>query len=90
MGDQVIGGTLNKNGLLRIKATRVGQETGLAQIIRLVQQAQTEKAPIQAFADRVAGMFVPIVVLIAALTFLVWFIITTIHGIPEAVGHGNA
>jgi len=72
-GDQVIGATINKQGLLRIQATRVGKETALAQIIRLVEETQGSKAPIQKLADRVAGVFVPAVITIAAITFLVWY-----------------
>jgi Cu+-exporting ATPase len=72
-GDPVIGATLNKLGLLQIEATRVGKETALAQIIRLVEQAQGSKAPIQKLADRVSAIFVPAVIGIALLTFLVWF-----------------
>ncbi len=71
-GDQVIGATLNKQGMLRIQATRVGRETALSQIIRLVEETQGSKAPIQRLADRVAGVFVPAVISIAALTFLYW------------------
>lgn len=71
--DAVIGGTLNTNGHLVIEATKVGQETMLANIIRVVEQAQTEKAPIQRQADRISGVFVPIVVAIALLTLAVWW-----------------
>ncbi|WP_404275574.1 heavy metal translocating P-type ATPase [Exiguobacterium undae] len=71
--DTVIGGTLNTNGHLVIEATKVGQETMLANIIRVVEQAQTEKAPIQRQADRISGVFVPIVVAIALLTLAVWW-----------------
>ena len=74
-GDEVIGATLNGSGLLRMQATKVGAETALAQIIRLVEEAQGSKAPIQALADRVSGVFVPIVIGIALLTFLGWFFI---------------
>jgi P-type Cu+ transporter len=72
-GDEVIGATLNKTGLLHIQATKVGAETALAQIIRLVEEAQGSKAPIQALADRVSGVFVPVVIGIALLTFAGWF-----------------
>lgn len=72
VGDRVIGATLNKQGLLKLEATRVGHETALAQIIRLVEQAQGSKAPIQALADRIAAVFVPLVGLIALATFFIW------------------
>ncbi len=72
-GDRVIGATVNKQGLLKIEATAVGRETALAQIIRLVEQAQASKAPIQRLADQVAAVFVPAVILIAIGTFLVWY-----------------
>jgi Cu+-exporting ATPase len=74
-GDPVIGATLNKLGLIKFEATKVGKETALAQIIRLVEQAQGSKAPIQKLADRVSAVFVPIVLAIAALTFLVWYFV---------------
>jgi len=73
-GDEVVGATINKQGLLKFEATRVGAETALAQIIRLVQEAQGSKAPIQRLADRVAGVFVPAVLVIALVTFLTWWI----------------
>jgi Cu+-exporting ATPase len=72
-GDAVIGATLNKLGLLRFEATKVGKETALAQIIRLVEEAQGSKAPIQKLADRVSAVFVPGVIAIAVVTFLVWY-----------------
>jgi Cu+-exporting ATPase len=71
-GDPVIGATLNKLGLLKFEATKVGRETALAQIIRLVEEAQGSKAPIQKLADQVSAIFVPAVITIAALTFLGW------------------
>ncbi|MGG0484504.1 heavy metal translocating P-type ATPase [Priestia aryabhattai] len=74
IGDKVIGATLNKNGFLKIKATNVGKETSLAQIIKVVEEAQGSKAPIQRLADYISGIFVPIVVGIALLTFFVWYI----------------
>ncbi len=74
-GDPVIGATLNKLGLLKLEATKVGRETALAQIIRLVEDAQGSKAPIQKLADQVSGIFVPAVISIAALTFLAWYFI---------------
>ena len=72
-GDTVIGATLNKLGLLKFEATRVGKETALAQIIRLVEEAQGSKAPIQKLADQVSAIFVPVVIGIAALTFMGWY-----------------
>ena len=74
--DRVVGGTINGEGLLKIEATRVGKETALAQIIKLVQEAQGSKAPIQAIADRVAAIFVPAVIVIALATFGLWWGIT--------------
>jgi len=71
--DIVIGGTINKNGVLRVKATKVGKDTMLAHIIKLVEEAQGSKAPIQRLADKIASIFVPIVVVIAILTFLIWY-----------------
>lgn len=71
-GDTVVGGTLNQVGTFRFQATRVGSETVLAQIIRWVQEAQGSKAPIQRLADKIAGVFVPLVVALAGLTFLIW------------------
>ena len=73
--DKVIGGTINREGLLKFRAIRVGKDTALAQIIRLVQEAQGSKAPIQALADRVAAVFVPSVIGIALTVFLLWWII---------------
>ena len=75
-GDEVTGGTINGEGLIRFEATRVGKETSLARIIKLVQDAQGSKAPIQALADRVASVFVPAVILIALVTFAVWYMLT--------------
>ncbi|TCN20439.1 heavy metal translocating P-type ATPase [Mesobacillus foraminis] len=73
IGDNVIGSTINKNGFLKIKATKVGKDTALAQIIKVVEEAQGSKAPIQRLADVISGIFVPIVVGIAIITFLVWY-----------------
>jgi len=72
-GDPVFGATLNKNGMLRIQATKVGKETALAQIVKAVEEAQGSKAPIQRVADRISGIFVPVVVGIAVITFLAWY-----------------
>ncbi|MCL6628085.1 MAG: copper-translocating P-type ATPase, partial [Armatimonadetes bacterium] len=73
-GDEVIGATINKTGSFRFRATKVGKDTTLAQIIRLVEQAQGSKAPIQRLADVIAGYFVPVVIGIAVITFVVWYI----------------
>ncbi len=74
-GDEVVGGTINKQGLLKFEATRVGAQTALAQIIRLVEEAQGSKAPIQRLADRVSAVFVPAVIAVATITFLAWLIV---------------
>ncbi|MEK9165622.1 MAG: copper-translocating P-type ATPase, partial [Patescibacteria group bacterium] len=73
IGDTVIGATINKHGSFEFKATKVGKDTVLAQIIRFIEDAQSSKAPIQAFADKISSRFVPIVIGIAVLTFIVWF-----------------
>ncbi|MCU0535831.1 MAG: heavy metal translocating P-type ATPase [Hydrococcus sp. Prado102] len=72
-GDEVIGATINKTGSFKFRATRVGKDTFLAQIVKLVQQAQGSKAPIQQLADRVTGWFVPAVIVIAIATFIIWY-----------------
>lgn len=72
-GDPVYGATINKNGALRIRATKIGKDAALAQIIKVVEEAQGSKAPIQRIADVISGIFVPIVVGIAALVFIVWY-----------------
>jgi Cu+-exporting ATPase len=77
VGDEVIGATLNKMGLIKFEATKVGKETALAQIVRLVQEAQGSKAPIQRLADQVSAVFVPAVILVALLTFAGWYFFAT-------------
>ncbi|HEY9875976.1 MAG TPA: heavy metal translocating P-type ATPase [Candidatus Obscuribacterales bacterium] len=72
-GDEVIGSTINKTGSFKFRATRVGKDTFLAQIVKLVQQAQGSKAPIQRLADQVTGWFVPAVIAIAIATFIIWY-----------------
>jgi Cu+-exporting ATPase len=75
-GDEVIGATVNGTGLIKVAATRVGKDTFLSQVIKLVEQAQGTKIPIQAFADKVTARFVPVVLLVAAATFAAWFFLT--------------
>ncbi|MDA1679241.1 heavy metal translocating P-type ATPase [Bacillus cereus group sp. TH152-1LC] len=77
IGDVVIGSTINKNGFLKVKATKVGRDTALAQIIKVVEEAQGSKAPIQRVADQISGIFVPVVVVIAIITFAVWMLFVT-------------
>ncbi|PED00360.1 copper-translocating P-type ATPase [Bacillus cereus] len=77
IGDVVIGSTININGFLKVKATKVGRDTALAQIIKVVEEAQGSKAPIQRVADQISGIFVPVVVVIAIITFAVWMIFVT-------------
>ncbi|MCZ6680782.1 MAG: heavy metal translocating P-type ATPase [Candidatus Poribacteria bacterium] len=84
-GDEVVGATLNKQGRLKFKATKVGAETALAQIIRMVQEAQGSKAPIQRLADRVASVFVPVVIGIAAVTLLVWWFAVGVGFTPAMI-----
>lgn len=75
VGDQVVGGTVNQNGTLNFRATAIGDSSVLAQIIRMVEQAQGSKLPIQALVDKVTMWFVPMVMFLAALTFAVWFVL---------------
>lgn len=75
VGDKVIGATLNKTGSFKFKTTKIGKDTMLAQIIKIVEEAQGSKSPIQKFADRISGVFVPIVIIIALLTFVIWFFV---------------
>lgn len=85
VGDTVIGATINKNGFIKIKATKVGKETALAQIIKVVEEAQGSKAPIQRLADSISGIFVPIVVGIAVITFFVWYLFVAPGDFAEAL-----
>jgi len=78
-GDNVVGGTLNKHGALQVRATKIGKETFLAQVIQLVEECQSTKVPIQEFADRITRIFIPIVLLLSATTFASWLLF------PEAL-----
>lgn len=84
-GDSVIGSTVNQNGTLTVRAEKVGKDTALAGIIRIVEEAQGSKAEIQRVADVISGIFVPIVVGIAAITFLVWYFIADPWHLPQAL-----
>ncbi|KAL6986226.1 putative copper-transporting ATPase hma5 [Sarracenia purpurea var. burkii] len=83
-GDAVIGGTINENGVLHIKATRVGSESSLSQIVRLVESAQMAKAPVQKFADRISKVFVPLVIFLSFSTWLAWFLAGKFDGYPKS------
>jgi Cu+-exporting ATPase len=83
-GEPLIGATINQRGLLRMRATKVGADTVLANIIRMVEQAQGSKAPIQRLADTISGIFVPVVLVIAALTFIGWAIIGHVSALNSA------
>ena len=85
IGDEVIGATLNKNGFLKVEATKVGRDTALAQIIKVVEEAQGSKAPIQRLADKISGVFVPIVVGIAVITFIIWYVWVSPGDFAEAL-----
>ncbi|XP_021815491.1 probable copper-transporting ATPase HMA5 isoform X1 [Prunus avium] len=83
-GDAVIGGTVNENGVLHVKATRVGSESALSQIVRLVESAQMAKAPVQKFADRISKYFVPMVIILSFSTWLAWFLAGKFHSYPHS------
>ncbi|XP_027082825.2 probable copper-transporting ATPase HMA5 isoform X2 [Coffea arabica] len=82
--DVVIGGTVNENGVLHIKATKVGSESALSQIVRLVESAQMAKAPVQKFADRISKFFVPLVIVLSFSTWLAWFLAGKFSGYPKS------
>ena len=75
IGDEVIGGTINKFGTFKFEAKKVGRDTALSQIVKLVEEAQGSKAPVQRLADKISGIFVPTVVVIALVTFLIWYFV---------------
>ena len=85
VNDKVVGATFNQNGFLRVRATHLGEEAALARIVRVVEQAQGSKAPIQRMADKVSGIFVPVVVMIALITFLLWWLWFTPGDIGRAL-----
>ena len=85
VNDEVIGATINQNGFLKIKVTKIGKDTFLSQIIKIVEEAQSSKAPIQRFADIVSGYFVPAVVLIAFITFFIWYFFIDAGNFSRAV-----
>ncbi|MEI7934166.1 MAG: heavy metal translocating P-type ATPase [Chlorobiaceae bacterium] len=88
-GDKVIGGTINKQGSFTFTASSIGSETVLARIIRMVEEAQGSKAPIQQIADTVAGIFVPVVLVLALLTFLIWLTVGTAYlGFSTSLSYG--
>lgn len=88
-GEMVIGGTLNTSGSFTFSASKVGSETMLAQIIALVEQAQSSKAPIQSLADRISAIFVPLVITIAVLAFIIWLTVgSTTLGFSQALSYG--
>lgn len=85
IGDSVIGSTINKNGTITMKASKVGKDTALAGIIKIVEEAQGSKAPIQRVADTISGYFVPVVVSIALITFIIWYLAVSPGNFPSAL-----
>ncbi len=88
-GDTVVAGTLNTSGSFTIRVTKVGADTALARIIHMVEEAQGSKAPIQALADRISAVFVPIVLVLAVLTLIIWLVVGTKYlGFSQALSFG--
>ena len=85
VGDKVLAGTIPSQGRLRLRARQVGEETALAQIISIVQQAQGSKAPVQRLVDKAASVFVPVVAIAALLTFVLWLVIAGLDSLPQAI-----
>ncbi len=84
-GDRVLAGTIPSQGKLRLRAQQVGEKTALAQIIRMVQEAQSSKAPVQRLVDKAALIFVPTIVGLSLLTFIIWFAVGGVEGLPHAI-----
>jgi Cu+-exporting ATPase len=85
VGDSVVGATINKNGVLRVRATKVGKDTVLSQIVKLVEEAQTNKPPIQRKADAIASKFTPVVIVLAIVTFVFWLYISPVLNITDPI-----
>ena len=85
VGDNVLAGTIPSQGRLRMRARQIGEETSLAQIISMVQQAQSSKAPVQRLVDKAAGVFVPVVLTIALITFVLWLVFAGLQSLPQAI-----
>lgn len=88
--DKVVGATVNGNGILTIKAEKVGKDTALANIVKIVEEAQGSKAPIQRLADRISNLFVPIVIGVAILTFIIWYFVIDPYNLPKSIEVGIA
>lgn len=88
--DKVVGATVNGNGILTILAEKVGKDTALANIVKIVEEAQGSKAPIQRLADRISNIFVPIVIGIAILTFIIWYFVIAPQNLPKSIEVGIA
>lgn len=88
-GDTVVGGTINTTGSFRFRATKIGSETMLARIIKMVETAQNSKAPIQALADKISSIFVPVVLILSLLTLVAWLTVGTAYlGFSTALSLG--
>ncbi len=89
IGDSVVAGTINTTGSFRFQATKIGSETMLARIIKMVETAQSSKAPIQALADKISAIFVPVVLILSCITFVIWLTIGTYYlGFSTALSLG--